>query len=159
MMGMGPGSSAAALVAALLFASPAAAADAKPWDQTAVAKLGAELAKACIALYDEFYDEQGLNAKIGSGDSEDDFRVRHKLQRLEEESQGLAGALAAGKGRNATIPRLEDIGELARDLRVLVVRMYVMQPLLQKLEAARSIWVAMLPYYGIAPPAEEPARP
>ena len=55
------------LAAALpLLASPALAADGKAWDQAAVAKLGADLAKACIALYNEYYDEQGINAKIGT---------------------------------------------------------------------------------------------
>jgi len=144
------------LSAALLLASPAVAAGEKAWDEAAVAKLGADLAKACIDLYNEFYAEQGMNPKIGSGDAADAFRVNYKLQRLEEESQGLAGALAAGKGRNATVPRVEEVGMLARDLRVLFARMYVMEPLRQRVDAARAIWVEMLPYYGIAAPAEAP---
>lgn len=151
-------SAAGPLAAALLLAAPALAAGEKAWDQAAVAKLGAGLAKACIAVYDEFYAEQGLNAKLGSGDSADGFRLKHKLQRLEEESQGLAGALAAGKGRNATLPRVEEIGVLARDLRVLLARMFVMAPLQQRVAEARAIWVELLPYYGIAPPTDEAPR-
>ena len=150
-------SAAGALAAALLLAAPALAAGEKAWDQAAAAKLGAELAKACIAVYDEFYAEQGLNAKLGSGDSADAFRLKHKLQRLEEDSQGLAGALAAGKGRNATLPRVEEIGVLARDLRVLLARMFVMAPLQQRVDAARAIWVELLPYYGIAAPTDDAA--
>jgi len=148
-------STAGALAMALLLAPLEAAAEVKAWDQAAVAKLAADLAKACIALYDEFYAEQGLNAKIGSGDAADAFRFRYKLQRLEEESQGFAGALAAGRGRDATIPRVENIGVLSRDLRVLLARMFVMAPLQQRLDAARAIWVQLLPYYGIPAPSDE----
>ena len=152
-------STAGALAAALLLAPLQAAAETKAWDQAAAAKLAADLAKACIALYDEFYAEQGLNAKIGSGDAADSFRLNHKLQRLEEESQGLAGALAAGRGRDATTPRMEDIGVLSRDLRVLLARMFVATPLQQRVDAARAIWVQLLPYYGItAPPDEAPRK-
>jgi hypothetical protein len=143
------------LAAALLLAASAVAAGEKAWDQAAVARLGAELAKACIAIYDEFHAEQGINAKLGSGDAADGFRLRYKLQRLEEEAQGLAGALAAGKGRDATIPRVEEIGVLSRDLRVLLARMYVMAPLQQRVDAARTVWLELLPYYGIAAPSGE----
>jgi hypothetical protein len=146
---------ASALAAAVLLAPLAAVAEAKAWDQAAVAKLAADLAKACIALYNEYYAEQGIDPKIGSGDAADSFRLRHKLQRLEEEAEGLAGALAGGKGRNETITRVENIGVLSRDLRVLLARMYVMAPLQQRVEAARAIWVQLLPYYGIAAPADE----
>ncbi|TFG96780.1 MAG: hypothetical protein E4H11_02870, partial [Myxococcales bacterium] len=110
---------AGALATALLLAPLAALAETKAWDQAAVAKLAADLAKASIALYNEYYAEQGINPKIGSGDAADSFRLRHKLQRLEEESEGLAGGLAGGKGRDETITRVENIGVLSRDLKVL----------------------------------------
>jgi hypothetical protein len=147
------GSIAGALATALLLAPLTSAAETKAWDQAAVAKLGADLAKACIALYNEYYAEQGINPKIGSGDAADSFRLRHKLQRLEEESEGLAGGLAGGKGRDATITRVENIGVLSRDLRVLLARMFVMAPLQQRVDAAWAIWLQILPYYGIDPPA------
>jgi hypothetical protein len=146
---------AGALAASLLLAPLAALAETKAWDQAAVAKLAGDLAKACIALYNESYAEQGIDPKIGSGDAADSFRLRHKLQRLEEESEGLAGALAGGKGRDQTITRVENIGVLSRDLRVLLARMYVMAPLQQRVDAARTIWVRLLPYYGIAAPSDE----
>jgi hypothetical protein len=147
-------SAAGALSAALLLAPLAAAAQTTAWDQPTVAKLAADLAKACIAIYDEFYSEQGINPKIGSGDAGDQYRVRHKLQRLQEESMGLAGALAAGRGKDATITRVEDLGEISRDLKVLLARMFVEAPLTQRIDAARAIWVRILPYYGISAPSD-----
>jgi hypothetical protein len=146
-----------ALGAALLLAAQGAAAETKAWDQAAVAKLGADLAKACVGLYNEYYAEQGINPKFGSGDAADSFKMRYKLQRIEEVAEGLSGALAAGKGRDATTTRMEDLGVLSRDLKVLLARMYVMAPLEQRVDAAREIWLQMLPYYGIAPPPDAPA--
>lgn len=151
---------AGALAAALLLAPLADAAETKTWDQAAVAKLGDDLAKACIALYNEFYAEQGLNAKLGSGDAADRFRMQYKLQRLEEVSQGLGSALAAGKGRDATATRVEEFGVLTRDLKVLLARMFVEQPLQQRVDATWAIWLQILPYYGISPPPDEsPKKP
>jgi hypothetical protein len=147
---------AGALGAALLLAPLGAAAQTKEWDQAAVAKLGADLAKACVALYNEYYAEQGIDPKIGSGDAADSFKVNYKLQRIEEVAEGLSGALAAGKGREATTTRVEDLGVLSRDLKVLLARMYVMSPLQHRVDAARAIWLQMLPYYGIAPPSDAP---
>ena len=128
----------------------------KPWDQAALAKLASDLAKACTHLYDEFYAEQGVDSKIGSGDEADRFRLKAKLQRIEEQAFSLAGALAAGKGRAETTPSVEDIGELSRDARDLLTRMFVEIPLTKRIDAARAIWVHLMPYYGIAPPAGAP---
>ena len=129
------------------------AAPAKPWDQAAVAKLAADLAQACIQLYDEFYDEQGIDPKIGSGDEAQRFRLQYKLQRVQEQAMSLAAALKAGKGRAETTPSVEDVGELADDVRVILSQMFVEHPLQQRVEAARAIWVQLLPYYGLAPPS------
>ncbi len=149
---------AVALAAALLLVPPAVAAETKAWDQAAVAKLGAELAQACIALYNEYYAEQGIDPKIGSGDAADAFRVQYKLQRIEEVAEGLGGALAAGKGKDATAPRVEELGVLSRDLKVLIARMYVMSPLEQRIDAARAVWSKLIPYYGITPPPDAPPQ-
>jgi hypothetical protein len=81
--------------------------------------------------------------------------MKYKLQRLEEVSQGLGGALAAGKGRDATTPRVEEIGVLSRDLKLLLARMFVEIPLQQRVDAALAVWLQILPYYGISPPADE----
>jgi hypothetical protein len=147
---------ACALAAALLVAPLAAVAATPPkaWDQAAVARLAADLAKAAVAIYDEYYDEQGVGGQsgIGSGDAADGFRLQYKLRRIEEQTGALAGALAAGKGRDETTPLVEDVGELADDLREILQRMFVEIPLQQRVDAARAIWVQLLPYYGLTPP-------
>jgi hypothetical protein len=130
----------------------------KPWDQAAVAKLASDLAKACTHLYDEFYSEQGIDPHIASGDEADRFRLKYKLQRIEEQAFSLSAALAAGKGRAETTPSVEDLGELSRDARELLSRMFVEIPLTKRIDAARAIWVQLLPYYGIVPPADTPTQ-
>jgi len=132
------------------------AAPAKPWDQAAVAKLAAELAKDCTHLYDEWYREQGIDPKIGSGDEVRRFQLEYKLRRIEEQTLSLSSELAAGKGRAETTPSVEDVGELARDARVILSQMYVELPLSKRIDAALAVWVQVLPYYGIAPPAPLP---
>ena len=94
----------------------------------------------------------------GSGDERDRYRVKHKLQRLEEETMHLAAEVAKGKGMAETTPSVEEIGVLARDLRELLARMYVMSPLQQRVDAARALWRELLPYYGIEPPADAPPK-
>jgi hypothetical protein len=147
-----------ALLALFALAPAASNAAVKAWDAAGVAKLTSDLAKACDALYDEFYAEQGMNAKLGSGDERDRYRVKHKLQRLEEETMHLAAEVAKGKGMAETSPSVEEIGVLARDLRELLARMYVMSPLQQRVDAARALWRELLPYYGIEPPADAPPK-
>jgi len=153
-----------AAAAALVIASPPPAraveqapAPATPWDQAAVTGLAGQLAKACDALYDEYYRTPGSSGgQIGTGQAQESYRLKYKLRRIEESSQALAGALAAGKGREETTPQVEDLGELARDARVLLSRMFVQSPLQARLDTARGLWRQMLPYYGITPPSEQP---
>ena len=45
---------------------------------------------------------------------------------------------------------------LARDARVELQRIYVQSPLQKRIDTARGIWRQLLPYYGIAPPPEQP---
>jgi hypothetical protein len=145
---------------AVSHAAPAAlpAAQAKPWDQAAVAKLAAELAKDCTHLYDEWYREQGIDPKIGSGDEVQRFQLEYKLRRIEEQTMSLSSNLAAGKGRAETTPSVEDIGELADDSRVILSQMYVEHPLQQRIAAARAIWLQLVPYYGVPPVAGAPPQ-
>jgi hypothetical protein len=123
------------------------------WDQAAVTSLGGELATACVALYNEYYRTPGSSGgQIGTGESQDAIRLKQKLRRLQEQSQDLAGGLASGKGRVDTLPDMEDIGELARDIRVLLQRMFIQSPLQARIDQARSVWLKLMPYYGIQPP-------
>jgi len=152
-----------AAAAALAIVSPPARAveqappPTTPWDQAAVTNLAGQLAKACASLYDEYYRTPGSSGgQIGTGQAEESYRLKYKLRRIEEQSQDLAGALAAGKGREETLPAMEDVGELARDARVLLTHMFIQSPLQVRIDAARDAWRKLTPYYGIAPPSEQP---
>ena len=146
----------AALACASAPSTPPAGVVTKPtvaWDQAAVTSLGSELAKSCVALYNEYYRTPGSSGgNVGSGESQDSLRLKQKLRRVQQQSQDLAGALAAGKGRDETLPDMEDIGELARDIRVLLERMFILAPLQARIDAARDAWLKLMPYYGIQPP-------
>jgi len=128
----------------------------KPWDQAAVAKLAAALAEACTHLYDEWYAEQGIDPKIGSGDEGQRFRLEYTLRRIEEQTMALSAALAAGKGRAETTRSVEDIGELADDARVILSQMFVEIPLARRIDAARALWLELAPFYGIRPRVPAP---
>lgn len=127
------------------------------WDQAAVTALAGQLAKACNSLYDEYYKTPGSSGGTpGSGQNKQSHRLKHTLRRIEDSTKHLAGALAAGQGRDETTPQVEDIGMLARDARVQLTRMFVQSPLQARIETARGIWRQLLPYYGITPPPEQP---
>ncbi len=153
----------AAVAALALGSSAARAADpvaapapTKAWDQATVTSLAGQLTKACVTLYDEYYRTPGSSGgQIGTGESQDALRLKQKLRRVQQQSQDLAGALAAGKGRGETLPDMEDIGELARDIRVLLQRMFILEPLQVRIDEARAAWIKLMPYYGITPPPEK----
>ena len=152
-----------AVAAALALASSSARAEEKPaepakaWDQAAVTGLAGQLAKACDALYDEFYRATGASGgSIGSGQARESYRLKYILRRIEESTNQLAGALSAGRGRDETTPEVEDIGILARDARVQLARMFVQSPLQARIDTARDLWRQLLPYYGLTPPPEQP---
>jgi hypothetical protein len=144
--------------AALVLAAAAASAEeapAKAWDQAAVSALAGKLAKAADELYAEYYRTPGSSGgPIGSGQSRESYQLKYKLRRIEESTKQLAGALAAGKGRDETMPEVEDIGVLARDVRELAARMFIQSPLQARADTARGLWRELLPYYGIAPPPD-----
>ena len=127
------------------------------WDQAKVTSIAKDLAKACADLYSAYYASQGASGgQIGSGDAEDSHRLGYKLNFIQVQTHALASALAAGKGRLDTLPMVEDIGEVARDARVLLARMFVQSPLQARIDAARKIWFELTPYYGVEAPRENP---
>ena len=123
----------------------------KAWDQAAVTGLAEQLAKQTNELWEQVLYLPNLG-QVGSGDSADTSRLQYKTRRIREQSMALSGALQAGKGRQDTQPQVEDLGEQADDLRIIVQRMYVQAPVQQKLAEARATWWQLLPYYGIKPP-------
>jgi hypothetical protein len=123
----------------------------KAWDQAAVTGLAEQLAKQTNEVWEQVLYLPNLG-QVGSGDAADTSRLQYKTRRIREQAMALSGALQAGKSRQETLPQVEDLGEQADDLRIIVQRMFVQHPIQQKLAEARSTWWQMLPYYGIKPP-------
>lgn len=123
---------------------------AQAWDQAAVTAIASDLAKASAKLYTAFYEQPGpLN---DMGDDFDQDRIHNKLIIIEQQTQGLAGALKAGKGRKETTGEFEDIGELWRDLVVLLQRSFQTAPVLAQVQSAQQLWQKLVPYYGVPEP-------
>jgi len=123
----------------------------KAWDQAAVKSLAAQLEKQANTLWVSVLDLPNLG-QVGTGDAADTSRLQYKTRRIREQAMGLSAALSAGQGRTETLPQVEDLGEQADDLRIILQRMFVQEPLPTQLAAARATWYQLLPYYGIKPP-------
>ena len=123
----------------------------KTWDQAAVTGLAEQLAKQTNEVWEQVLYLPNLG-QVGTGDSADTDRLQYKTRRIREQSMALSGALQAGQGRKETRLQVEDLGEQADDLRIIVQRMYVQEPVQKKLVEARATWWQLLPYYGIKPP-------
>lgn len=126
----------------------------KAWDQAAVTGLAQQLAQAADQLYSAYFDMPGSAGQVGSGDAVDASRLENDLQVLQEMTHGLAGALKKGRNRVQTTPQFEDIGEKARDARVLAAFLFEESPVIDRAEAARKIWMQLQPYYGVPEPKE-----
>lgn len=124
-----------------------------PWDQGKATQIAAQLAKSCDQLYTTYW-KLGGQGQVGTGDAADVYALQLKLQQIQTMTQSLAGALVSGKSRAQTKPLVEDIGEVAWYAHVLAQRVFVQSPLLAKqVDEARTIWLKLIPYYGIKPPS------
>jgi hypothetical protein len=139
---------------AALLAAPAARSADPAWDRAKVTQIAEQLAKACDQLYVEYLKTPN-EGQVGTGDALDSDELGMKLRRLQEQTRGLAGRLAGGKGQAETKDMVKDVGELADDIRVLLAETFTEQPLIERVDAARDVWRQLLPYYGMTPPPEK----
>ncbi len=125
----------------------------KPWDQAAMTTLSADLAKASEALYTEYWDEQGGEVgSYGSGQGDLGQQLKQQLDEFKNRSQVLTVGLSKGKGRAETQAEVAHMGEQTRYIQDTLRQMFLLEQFDEKLQAARAIWVQMLPYYGMAAP-------
>lgn len=115
------------------------------WDQERVTNLGAELTKACDALYDTFLKEP--EQTIGSGQSRDYYRLRQLVRRIKGEAKQLSGALAKGEGYEQTLPIYENLMTMVRDAREISRRIFTSNYVLDKAAAAGDVLRRIAPYY------------
>ena len=86
----------------------------------------------------------------GIGSSE---RPRHelkdRLRLMENESKHLAAELKDGQGRDATYPVFQRINSIRRDAVEDAQRVYLQQPVRDKIESARGPLEKLAGYYGV----------
>ena len=115
------------------------------WDQERVTALGAELAKACDALYDTFRKEPQSN--IGSGQSSAYYRLRQLIRRVRGEARHLSSSLAKGEGYDQTLPIFENLSILVRDASENARRIFTSDFVMEKATAAGDARRRIAPYY------------
>jgi hypothetical protein len=124
---------------------PAPAPD--PWDQAKVTGLTQELAAAGNAWWKSLI-AQPESDTLGSGDSTFYDAMLRKSQVLSEQSQALAGHLAAGKGRAETRDMYRTLKENADDTQVDVERVELDQPAQDVWNKFKGTMDELAPYYG-----------
>ena len=75
--------------------------------------------------------------------------LRDRLRLMENESKHLAAELKDGQGRDATYPVFQRINSIRRDAVDDAQRMYLQQPVLDKIESAREPLEKLAGYYGV----------
>jgi hypothetical protein len=116
------------------------------WNQEKAAAAATELAASLDGLRDALRNEPSP----GIGSSE---RPRHelkdRLRLMENESKHLAAELKDGQGRDATYPVFQRINSIRRDAVEDAQRMYLQQPVRDKIESARGPLEKLAGYYGV----------
>ena len=116
------------------------------WDQEKAAAAATELAASLDGLRDALRSEPPPG--IGSG-ARTRHELRDRLRLMENESKHLAAELTDGQGRDATYPVFQRINEIRRAAVDNAQRMYLQQPVLDKIESARGPLEKLAGYYGV----------
>ncbi len=133
----------AALVA--LTAAPASS-QVATWNQERVTAMAVELSVAVSKLRESVRREP-TSGNVASLQSHARMVLLDTLRLLRNESRFLANELQAGAGYAETAPTALRIGVLARDAAEQARRMFMPEPIMDKITAAGSIWQRMQPYY------------
>jgi hypothetical protein len=80
-------------------------------------------------------------------------QMRDDLRMIRNETAHLARELEAGKGREETLSSFRRIGMLVRDAQRLAPRLFIQEPVQQRIDTARKHWDQLQPYYGDVSPA------
>jgi hypothetical protein len=134
------------LLFAIGFSPSIGSAEEIEWDQEKVTTLASDLAGAVKDLRKSFRDDRAPS--IASGQARSRYRLLDLLRLIESESKVLARQLAAGKGRDETLPVFERINEMRRKAAEDARRMFLPQGTVDKIEAAREVLTQLSPYYG-----------
>jgi hypothetical protein len=139
----------AVVTASLVLALGAGVASAQKaqWEQDQVAAAAGKLADAVKDLRAEV-KRQG-SPSTATMQSRAWYRFTDKLRLIESESKQLSSELAAGRGHDETLPMFERMQSLIRDAREEARSLMILQPVQQKIDAARAALGVLEPYYDL----------
>jgi hypothetical protein len=121
-----------------------------PWDGKKAAAAATALAEAVDGLRTALRQQPPPGAGIApGGGSQARYRLRDRLRLMESESRHLRDELARGASRDETFPTFERINEIRRDAVVQGERMFLAEPVKQKIIAAREPLHELAGYYGV----------
>jgi hypothetical protein len=137
----------AALLGCVLVVASAAPSSAElaAWDQAKVTALAKQLEGETKALYDTFYKQPVPS--IGSGQSQEYRRLKQEVRRLRSEAGELSRALAAGEGRDDTLPVYENLMQKVREARELAGRIFTTKDVQDRASAVRKTLNEISPFY------------
>lgn len=122
--------------------------NAPAWDQAKATAAAQSLAASVDGLRTALRNQPSSSIVPGGGS-----RPRHKLldrlRLMESESKHLAGVLEEGQGRDETLPVFERINQIRRDAVEQAQRMFLQQPVIEKIESARGPLEELAGYYGV----------
>ncbi len=133
------------LVLAVIAWLPSASfAELAAWDQERVTALGAELAKACDALYDTFVKEPG-RPRIGTVERLLSTSPGHPPR--QDRGEAPVERTREGEGYDQTLPIYENLMTMVRDAREISQRTFTSNFVLDKAAAAGDVLRRIAPYY------------
>jgi hypothetical protein len=143
---------AAALVAALVLAPLAAAAELPKWDQARVTGIAVELSEAVAKAALEVDKQKGGRVEVGKERAFYEFREDMRLAK--NTSRHLARELQDGKGREETYPTFKRLKMLRNDAAENARRADVSESSLAVITAAGELLLRLRPYYEEDPEAK-----
>ena len=122
--------------------------NAPAWDQQKAAAAAQSLAASLDGLRDALR-RQPDSSMVPGGGSRSRHRLRDRLRLMESESKQLALQLGEGRSRDETFPIFERINLIRRDAVEQARRMFLQQPVVEKIDAARGPLEELAGFYGV----------
>jgi hypothetical protein len=136
---------------ALSITAGAASAELARWDQKRVEKYAAELTVSTADLRKAF-DAIGIQ---NAAQQNAIYQVKDTVKMLDTAANGLAEALANGKGRDETMPRYKRVESLRRDAEEEGRSADIPDAVFEKVFSVGSALLKLRPYYVAEPVPDE----
>ena len=116
------------------------------WDQEKATEIAQEFSDAVNEIY-RSVSRRRTGETVGSGQASAFMRIKDRLRLARNESRHLATALGDGKSREETMPVYKRLMSIVRDVREDARKMFLEEPTLNKIGAARELLLQLSPYY------------